>query len=362
MQADHRKPEPAAEFYYFTGSRSGSGIMATNDTSNSSGQFAPELVEILKRLGAHRRAVYEQTYGNAPRTREQSDAYWYHPLVRACHWLEQRLGINRHELEQAAFRLTTPLGLKGMNPFPNPDETEGDPGMPDWLWMTGKFRELDLDGTTDRDSTTTRLWRQLSEQYPTILEEAGITVASRPSAKPPMSIGADEAEAVARRLDREDVTFCYGVAKDIAARIQKESGKSCSATLVKGLPFWNEAMERTGRGRKRRGPKGQGRKRGTVARPVNFSNELDAVTAEEQKHGVLEDLAEAEEMANVERERRMQNQAIDLVNRSRLTPEEKRQTITKLEAGEMTPQLAAQMVSICQQDSTRNRKKSHSHD
>ena len=35
--------------------------------------------------------------------------------------------------------------------------SEGVPGMPDWLWMTGKFRELDLDGTTDRDSTTTRL-------------------------------------------------------------------------------------------------------------------------------------------------------------------------------------------------------------
>jgi len=117
--------------------------MATNDSSNPSGQFALELVEILKRLGAHRRAMHEQTYGNPPWTREQSDAYFCHPLVRACDWLEQRVGISRHDLEHAALRLTTPLGLKGMEPFPNPDGTEGDPEIPDWLWMTAKFRELD---------------------------------------------------------------------------------------------------------------------------------------------------------------------------------------------------------------------------
>jgi hypothetical protein len=33
----------------------------------------------------------------------------------------------------------------------------------------------------------------------------------------------------------------------MAERIQQESGKPCSGTLVKGLPYWDEAMEATGR-------------------------------------------------------------------------------------------------------------------
>ena len=227
--------------------------MGTNDSSNPA-QCPLELVEILKRLGAHRRELHAEVFGKPQWTREESDGYWHHPLVWACKWLEERVGgISRDELEHAAFRLTTPLGLKGMDPLPGPDEDfltaldgnakrelcelydlmaadktppelkgqgklvqltekqqaalaglrpncfqviseeqaealaqlpgraiqprrprEGDPGMPDWLWMTGKFREL------DRDSTTTRLWRQLSEEYPTILVEAGIPVASQP--------------------------------------------------------------------------------------------------------------------------------------------------------------------------------------
>ena len=417
--------------------------MGTNDSSNPA-QCPLELVEILKRLGANSRELHAQVFGKPLWTREQSDGYWRHPLVWACKWLEERVGgISRHELEHAAFRLTTPLGLKGMDPLPGPDEdfltalegnakrelcelydlmaadktppelkgqgkpvqltekqqaalaglrpkcfqviseeqaealaqlpgravqrrrpSEGDPGMPDWLLMTGKFRELDRDGTTDRDSTTTRLWRQLSEEYPTILVEAGIPVASQPrcAPKPPRSIDADEAEAVARRLDKKELTFCHGKAQEMAARIRQESGKPCSASLVKGLPFWNEAMERTGRGRKKGGAKGKGRKRGTAARPVNLSKEVEAVTGEGRDREVLEALAEAEDQTNAERAMQEQMQSVALVKRSRLSDEEKQQTIAKLEAGEMTPQQANQMVSMCQQDSTRNRKKSRSHD
>ncbi|NUQ63559.1 MAG: hypothetical protein HUU20_13875, partial [Pirellulales bacterium] len=72
--------------------------------------------------------------------------------------------------------------------------------------------------------------------------------------KPPIgqktakSIAHDEAEAVARRLDKEDVTFRHLKAEEMAARIQQESGKRCSDTLVKGLPFWDEVMKATGRG------------------------------------------------------------------------------------------------------------------
>ncbi|MBI2481515.1 MAG: helix-turn-helix domain-containing protein [Planctomycetia bacterium] len=152
--------------------------MATNDSCNPAGQFALELVEILKRLGAHRRAVYEQTYGNPPWTREQSNAYWYHPLVRMCEWLELRLGISRHDLEDAAFRLTTPQGLRGMGPLTGPSGRTTDAGQPDLLWMITKFRELDGDGTT------ARLWQSLVEKYPAILAHTGMLA--------PLGNGGDE--------------------------------------------------------------------------------------------------------------------------------------------------------------------------
>lgn len=128
---------------------------------------SPELVEILQKLAAHRRAEYERTYGNPPWTHEQADAWWYHPLARACDWLEDRLGISRHELELAAIRLTTPQGLKGMDPLTGPDGRTTNPGQPDLLWMIPKFREL------DRDGTTARLWKLLVEKYPAILANAG---------------------------------------------------------------------------------------------------------------------------------------------------------------------------------------------
>jgi len=153
--------------------------MARTANSNPAGQVVPELVEILRQLGAHRRAVHEQTYGNPPWTREQSDAYFYHPLVRACDWLEQRAGISRYDLEDAAFRLTTPQGLRGMDPLTGPGGRTTDAGQPDLLWMISKFREL------DGDKTTARLWQLLAEEYPAILEEAMGRPAFRGASKPP---------------------------------------------------------------------------------------------------------------------------------------------------------------------------------
>jgi len=130
--------------------------MATDDSSNPARQSVLELVEILKRLGAHRRAMHEQTYGNPPWTRDQSDAYWYHPLVRACEWLEQRVGISRHDLEDAAFRLSTPQGLRGLDPLTGPGGRTTDAGQPDLLWMFSTFRELDRDGRAGRLSRDAR--------------------------------------------------------------------------------------------------------------------------------------------------------------------------------------------------------------
>ena len=86
------------------------------------------------------------------------------------------------------------------------------------------------------------------------------------------------------------------------------------------------------------------------------------MTGEGQNHEVLEELVEAEETAKAKQALREQAQAIYLVKSSRLKPEEQRQTIARLEAGEMTPQQAVNMVSLLEQASKRNRKKTLSHD
>jgi hypothetical protein len=245
-------------------------IMA--DTSvGSQSPAAPQLVDILKALGAHRRQVYDRTYGKVdlrnnlnkiggeflkaleaddgnaaegllcrfvdaakvecsedsrrqmlgklksimearraalasgdatvnakpldlgPEAKEafdlrnqlanyelESDAYWQHPVLLACRWLEEHSGIKREDLEAAAFRLTTPLGLRGMADLQGPNGRV-DKGMPDWLWMIPKFRELDQDGTT------AKLWQKLLDECPAVLVEAGLlpaTDATPPARKP----------------------------------------------------------------------------------------------------------------------------------------------------------------------------------
>ena len=72
------------------------------------------------------------------------------------------------------------------------------------------------------------------------------------------------------------------------------------------------------------------------------------MTGEGRDREVLEALAEDEEKTNAKQAMREQMQTIAFVDRSRLSDEAKRQTIAKLEAGEMTPQQANQMVSMCQ--------------
>ena len=104
-------------------------------------------------------------------TPEESAAYSHHPLLWLCGQLEERLGIKREDLETAAYRLTSILGLRRMKPLPAPDGTVGDEGQPDWLWMIPKFKEL------DRDGTTARLWQTLLDNFPNVLVEAGLAPA-----------------------------------------------------------------------------------------------------------------------------------------------------------------------------------------
>jgi hypothetical protein len=102
---------------------------------------------------------------------KESAAWWHHPLRWLCREVEERLGIEREDLEIAAYRLTSELGLRGMGPLIAPDGTpdDDDKGQPYWLWMLPKFKEL------DRDGTTARLWQGLLEKFSAVLVEAKLT-------------------------------------------------------------------------------------------------------------------------------------------------------------------------------------------
>jgi len=104
------------------------------------------------------------------------DAYWHHPLLWLCRQLEESLGIDRDDLKTAAYRLDSTHGLREMEPFPNPDGSEGDPALPDCLGMFPKFKEL------DRDGTTTRLWQELVNDHPDVLIDAKLLDAPPKSA------------------------------------------------------------------------------------------------------------------------------------------------------------------------------------
>jgi len=132
-------------------------------------------------------------------TREARAAYWEHPLVWLCERLEERLGIDRNELEIAAGRLNTTLGLRGMEPLPAPDGTVADEGQPDWLWMLPKFKEL------DRDGTTASLWGKLRNDCAVVLIEVGLMPVSADSIR-----AGDDEEAgggTEPRSDEEDATL-----------------------------------------------------------------------------------------------------------------------------------------------------------
>ena len=110
-------------------------------------------------------------------TPEESAAYWRHPLRWLCRRLEEILGIPRQDLETAAYRLNSELGLREMAPLRAPDGTVGHEGQLDWLWMPPKFREL------DRDGTTARLWQTLLHDSLDVLVDAGLAPAT--STTPP---------------------------------------------------------------------------------------------------------------------------------------------------------------------------------
>ena len=161
---DDARKRMLANLDAFMGSRRAS--LASGDTDYKS-TFAV--------LGPEAEAAFDLWNGisKSPLSPEETDAYWNHPVLLACRWLEEHSGIKRDDWEIAAFRLTTPLGLRSMEPLPAPDgATIQCDGASDMLWMVEKFLEL------DRDETTAKLWEMLLGNCAMVLEEAGLLPAT----------------------------------------------------------------------------------------------------------------------------------------------------------------------------------------
>jgi len=139
---------------------------AARASGNAESNVAPS------KLGPEVYEAFAEWSGIDPK---ESAAWWHHPLRWLCRELEERLGIEREDLEIAAYRLTSELGLRRMGPPIASDGTpdDDDKGQPDWLWMLPKFRKL------DRDGTTARLWRKLLDDCPAVLVEAGLAPAGK---------------------------------------------------------------------------------------------------------------------------------------------------------------------------------------
>lgn len=144
------------------------------------------------------------------------------------------------------------------------------------------------------------------------------------------SITKPEAESWAQRLATKDLVFKHGTAEQWAARIEKESGKPCSDSLVKKLDYWKKTRKETGRSRRR----GGGRS------PVHFSKKMEAVVG--RNDNPLEKMVAREEQDTSQGI----GQAIALVESSAMKPKEKRATVEKLRAGGMTPAEAVDMVKF----------------
>ena len=64
-----------------------------------------------------------------------------------------------------------------------------------------------------------------------------------------------EANRAVRRLAKKDTGFVDGTAEEWAAGVREATGKTCSVSTIHRTKLWDKVMSRTGRRRKRKGPK-----------------------------------------------------------------------------------------------------------
>ena len=91
-------------------------IMEAQSAAHASGDT--EFNVVPSELGPEVEKAFAEWSGIDPK---ESAAWWHHPLRWLCRELEERLGIEREDLEIAAYRLYSELGLRGMKPLVAPD-------------------------------------------------------------------------------------------------------------------------------------------------------------------------------------------------------------------------------------------------
>lgn len=166
----------------------------------------PCLIEILKKLDQHRHSIWERSQGvvqeknrldvelgkalrdlrkKIPGARYddlpqhlQSKLRWLreefepseddleaiemHPLFFVSRWVEEYSGVPRADVESAAYRLHTAVGLAPLN------SEVGAADLPDLRPAAREFARMDQDGRTST------LWNILQERFQPILSEAGL--------------------------------------------------------------------------------------------------------------------------------------------------------------------------------------------
>jgi hypothetical protein len=139
------------------------------------------------------------------------------------------------------------------------------------------------------------------------------------------SMGAIEADTVARDLATREPSFVGGTKFDWAEAISRKTGRPCSPTTVVDSEFWKEEMKRQGRRKTK----------GATPRAVTLHAESVVGTPGD----LLDELSASEEM-------QWRDRAIQAVNLSALSEAEKRAAIDSLNSGEMSIKQVFDLVGM----------------
>jgi hypothetical protein len=153
---------------------------------------------------------------------------------------------------------------------------------------TLKHAYEDLDVNDNAQSGTLEVLRMVPESFQALSKAAdSLILWSCEHLVTPQVAGAvggnstiDEANTVAMALAKKDAAFVNGGAREWAAAIRKETGKTCSVATVKDTPLWIKTMEVTGRGRSK----------GKTPSAVSLTGNMEAVVGKGGRHEVLKSL------------------------------------------------------------------------
>lgn len=167
--------------------------------SNPTSQGAAlSLVELLKPMAHDWRSLAEQANASpSPQTDDcpkvvLTEKHWAHPIWDLFRLIEEATGIDRHVVEQVAWRINSALGLAPLKrtPRPTPPVTDPDladlpddeprPDLADLRWVYPRLSECDVNGTT------ATILRRFEKKHPGVLAAFGSHLPTDKQAAPPV--------------------------------------------------------------------------------------------------------------------------------------------------------------------------------